>query len=148
MQNFMHTSVVFVMLIIGVHAHAAEKKLPQFNDYPAASQSTCRQVTVDLNSHPQANEYRTQLRTAAKRRCPEFAGHYIVAEWGCGSPCQQQAFIDVRDGHVMLLPFSTQVGANFQVNSRLFVVNPEPGTLFQRWWWEWNGKKLNLLLEE
>jgi len=68
-----------------------------FADYPVTETFREQPKPVDLNSHPKAREYRTRLREAAKGKS-SFAPYYIVAEWGCGSPCQQVALIDARSG--------------------------------------------------
>ena len=49
--------------------------------------------------------WRTRLREAAARR-PDFAGHYVLASWGCGTECVMGAAVDVRSGHVVRLPGS------------------------------------------
>lgn len=45
------------------------------------------------------------LRAAAKRT-PDFAGHYILASWGCGASCVMAAAIDTRSGVVTWFPFT------------------------------------------
>jgi hypothetical protein len=47
--------------------------------------------------------YRTQLRGWAKEK-PNFAGHYILATWGCGTGCTQIAIIDAITGKVFHPP--------------------------------------------
>lgn len=49
--------------------------------------------------------YRTQLREASTRPA-NFAGHYVLAVWGCGSECIMGAAIDTRTGRVAWLPFA------------------------------------------
>jgi hypothetical protein len=43
--------------------------------------------------------FRTNIRKAAKRG-PNFAGHYTVTSWGCGTGCIQAVIIDELDGTV------------------------------------------------
>lgn len=33
-----------------------------------------------------------------------FAGRYVLVQWGCGSNCMQAAMIDGKDGSVLRLP--------------------------------------------
>lgn len=133
-----HKTFLIALAILAIHsADATANVLPKFEDYPATSTSKCQNVTVNLKSHPEAHTFRTQLREAAKRHCPEFAGHYIVAAWGCGSPCQEGALIDVRSGQVYKLPFLLRTGAAYYPDSTLFEINPNPGTLFETEWWVW-----------
>ena len=49
-------------------------------------------------------EYRTLVRNAAKAG-PNFAGHYSVAEWGCGTGCHGFVVVDVVTGIVYDPPF-------------------------------------------
>lgn len=96
---------------------------PRPADFPCALTFRGPPAPVDLASHPEARTFRTELRAQA-RRPADFAGCYVAASWGCGSPCQQWALIDVRDGKVYFAPFTTAVGARFSLASRLFVADP------------------------
>ncbi|GAB0118178.1 hypothetical protein Acid7E03_22500 [Acidisoma sp. 7E03] len=35
-----------------------------------------------------------------------FAGHFVLATWGCGTDCEMGAALDKRDGRVIWLPGS------------------------------------------
>ncbi len=48
---------------------------------------------------PREHAYRTVIRAAA-RKGPNFAGHYTLAQWGCGSPCLGFVIIDARSGAI------------------------------------------------
>jgi hypothetical protein len=48
--------------------------------------------------------FRTRIREGAKSG-PNFAGHYTLISWGCGTSCQQYALVDAVNGHVFDLPF-------------------------------------------
>jgi hypothetical protein len=66
--------------------------------------------------------YRTRLTQAARTK-PDFAGHYVVAEWGCGSNCQSQNFIDAVNGTI-IEGVATDRGACYQLDSSLFIADP------------------------
>jgi len=131
---------------------------PLFADYPVKETFREQPKPVDLKSHPQAREYRTRLREAAKGK-PSFAAYYIVAEWGCGSPCQQVALIDARSGAVHFAPFTTALGNRHQLNSRLFIADapedisvyyegkiPKDPLFFTTYWlWDETTKQFRLL---
>ncbi len=36
---------------------------------------------------------------------PNFAGHYAIVRWGCGSPCDMIAIVDLKNGRVFPPPF-------------------------------------------
>jgi hypothetical protein len=76
----------------------------QFADCPAVVKS---QHTVPhlLFSDARARQYRSAIREASKQPV-DFAGHYVLAQWGCGSGCVMAAAIDTTSGRVTSLPFS------------------------------------------
>lgn len=96
--------------------------LPDFEDFPPFVEIAPEAVAPDLASHPEARRFRTAITEGAHRGAA-FAGHLAVASWGCGTGCQQYAFIDARDGRVIWGP-ETSYGAAYVQHSRLFVANP------------------------
>jgi hypothetical protein len=128
---------------------------PAFADYPAADDFRGRPAPIDFASHPLASRFRTRLREAAERG-PNFAGHYTIASWGCGSGCVQYALADARDGRVFFPPevqfveklrlvepehlsYEDVLRRYFRRDSALFVVVGRPlagkdeGILYYRW---------------
>src|SRR5215467_10781095 len=49
-------------------------------------------------------KFRTMIAEAAAKG-PNFAGHYRIAEWGCGGGCVQFAVVDSRSGAIYDGPF-------------------------------------------
>jgi len=82
----------------------AEKKptgVPRFGDYPVEVWSgSPAPVAI---STPDERLYRTQIRSATKHP-PNFAGHYSVVIWGCGSGCLRSAVVDLQNGKVFSPP--------------------------------------------
>lgn len=78
------------------------KDAPRFKDYPAKL-FRGPDAVPDLRSDPRSRMYRTQLRGWATEK-PNFAGHYILATWGCGTGCTQIAVIDALTGKVFHPP--------------------------------------------
>ncbi len=76
----------------------AQSETPTFTQYAVKVEKT-KNVRVNLKSHKNANMFRTNLRNAAKEGV-NFAGHYILTTWGCGTNCTQSAIIDARNGNV------------------------------------------------
>lgn len=99
------------------------KNVPKFEDYPVKKVTTQRLKAVNLKSHPKARRYRTRLREAIGKS-PNFAGHYVIASWGCGTNCQTVVLIDVNSGHVYFAAFGTAWGSEFRVDSYLFIDSP------------------------
>jgi len=66
----------------------------------------------NLHSDARTKMFRSQLRHWAKEK-PNFAGHYILATWGCGTDCTQIAVIDAITGKIYHPPgASTNAAVN------------------------------------
>ena len=133
---------------------------PAFDHYPAKRVSG-QPSKVDLASHPLAHRYRTMLRTQA-REGANFAGHYAIAGWGCGSSCLQFAIIDSTTGKVYFPPDIVSVstvhvdetptepeptfnGLRYSASSRLLIVLGAANEDASREgiaYYEWTGKAL------
>lgn len=134
-----------------------QSKTPTFERY-AAKIEAVKNVKVNLKSHKNANMFRTNLRNAAKEGV-NFAGHYIVANWGCGTNCSQSAIIDARTGQVFFPDELEGAGFGFcelpddaepiayQAGSRLLILNGFKGGDLNSenapcgvYYLEWTGK--------
>lgn len=124
--------------------NAFAEDLPRFEDFPVREFYQGKNAPIRLTS-PQAREFRTRLREAAEQK-PNFAGHYILATWGCGSGCRMPAIIDAKSGKATMIPFTvTTMGEEviaplqFNVKSNLLIVNGsrdegmENGTFYYKW---------------
>jgi hypothetical protein len=98
-----------------------DKEAPAFAAYRVASPETVENPNLDLKSSPTARMYRTVLRREIARG-PNFAGHYRVAVWGCGSSCSMFAVVNLITGRVITPEgFSHTSGVYFGVdNQKLF----------------------------
>lgn len=77
-----------------------DKRAPIFAAYAVASPETIANPKLDLASNPIAKKYRTVLRQEVSLG-PNFAGHYRVAVWGCGTSCAMFAVVNLRTGRVI-----------------------------------------------
>jgi hypothetical protein len=98
-----------------------DKRAPTFAAYHVKSPETVENPSLDLNSNPTARTYRTVLRREIAQG-PNFAGHYRVAGWGCGSSCSMFAVVNLNTGRVITPEgFSDTSGVYFAVdNQKLF----------------------------
>lgn len=99
MKNFL---LLFLSLLFSFSA-PAQSKMPQFRNYPAAASLTSANAPLKLTRGDRS--YQTRLREAAKEK-PNFAGHYILAAWGCGAECLMGAVIDAQTGKVYWFDFT------------------------------------------
>jgi hypothetical protein len=81
-------------------ADLADKDAPTFASYRVAIPQAFDAPKLDLRSNPTARMYRTVLRGEVARG-PNFAGHYRVAVWGCGSSCSMFAVLNLNTGRVI-----------------------------------------------
>jgi hypothetical protein len=104
---------------------------PRFEDYPVGKIYEGKPAWSKLESAA-ARLYRTRIREGvekgwgvyggdsqtdrlerAERPGANFAGHYIVIRWGCGSPCIQMAIVDAETGTVYSPPITAQGSRGF-----------------------------------
>ncbi len=136
----------------------AQSATPTFTQY-AAKVENIKDVKVNLKSNKDARRFRTNLRNAAKEGV-NFAGHYILTTWGCGTNCSMSAIIDARNGKVFFpgelegtifgfcdLPADTEPIV-YKADSRLLVLNGFKGGDFNKkdgrcgiYYLEWTGTR-------
>ena len=122
---------------------------PRFADYPVA-ESFQRTPAPPVLTTPEQRNYRTRIRNGVAKgegvwtgswrkpvphKTPNFAGHYFVIRWGCGSNCLMMAVVDAKTGKVHGSPIpgqgtglfvnmdpSSDVEIDFRPDSRLMIL--------------------------
>ncbi len=112
----MNKLLLLAALALSISSVASGQKLPTFSQYKTPVDKK-RVITVDLKSHKDARMFRTNLRNAAKGGV-NFAGHYVLTGWGCGTNCSQWAIIDARNGRVYFPKQFAGVGFGFCIRRR------------------------------
>jgi hypothetical protein len=92
-------------------ADLSDPKAPRFESYAAAPEDKIASPKLDLSSNPIAKRYQTVLRRELHHRA-NFAGHYRLAIWGCGSSCAMFAVIDLKTGQIITVEGLNSVGGN------------------------------------
>jgi len=121
-------NVLFAFLLFAMGGALAQLSKPPsypFDSYPAGKIYKGHPAPAKLVTAEQ-REFRTVLRNGAKKG-PNFAGHFTVVEWGCGSNCIAVAVVDAVTGVVydQDMPQMNQsgiCGAQYKLTSTLFVV--------------------------
>lgn len=103
------------LLLVLLAATASAQPLPQFSDYPAGRLYRGRMAPLVVSSSPTARAYRTRTREAMAEGV-NFAGHYVVATWGCGTECMGGHIVDARTGRAV---------ADLPVNAVFLTVRPD-----------------------
>ncbi|HEY9403645.1 MAG TPA: hypothetical protein VIQ24_13355 [Pyrinomonadaceae bacterium] len=81
---------------------ATTRVSPRFDDYPVREVYRGRIAPVILDTK-RARRFRSRLREDS-RQGVNFAGHYTVVFWGCGTGCAQLAVVDAKTGRVYWPP--------------------------------------------
>lgn len=146
------------LLLLTGFALAVDAELPAFSDYPRVEQSELRLESIDFDSHPDAGNFRTRLEENLGQTA-NFAGHFILTMWGCGTMCQQIALIEVETGQVFMPEeFISSFGVCFKESSTLLIINPIDKTFIDdmdgqipAWlnvhYYHWNGSTAEHLLD-
>jgi hypothetical protein len=99
--------IIFLLFSMSVFA----QKTPSFRQY-ASKPEKAKAKTIDFSSHKRARTFRTNLTNALKDGV-NFAGHYVLATWGCGTNCSDGGIIDARNGKVYFPKELEGIGIGF-----------------------------------
>ena len=83
------------------------------------------EVKFDDTRFPEAKEFKSAITTVIARGA-NFAGHYALAEWECGTSCQDHAVVDVQTGEIVAFGIPSEAGLSFLPESALIMTNPAP----------------------
>lgn len=124
---------------------------PTFSEYPVTNIFTGKRIPPNINQTHQVHLFRTVIREGAEGQS-NFAGHYRVIEWGCGSPCHAFAIVDQETGDVYIVPVVAGLEAQYKVDSSLFIIDPaesieeyyrgdipNSGSMFLTYYFVWNS---------
>ena len=149
--------ITLIALALGCSANADQS--PRFEDFAVTNLFKGTTAVVDLSSHPEARHYRTELRRQAAEGA-DFAGHYKIAIWGCGSSCAQFAIVDSQSGRVYFpreLSYytwadydGTNFGLQYRLDSKLLVLHGSPAEEPQvgAFYYVWQTNSLLLIRKE
>ena len=126
-----HLGVLLSALVAALLASAAQagsdKRPPRFEDYSVTEGLKGTPVTPVLTTSEELR-YRTVIRRGVakgwgaidgatgdemKGPDPNFAGHYFIVTWGCGSPCLMAAIVDGETWRVYPPPFHHGPGYSY-----------------------------------
>jgi hypothetical protein len=109
------------------------KNPPKFEDYPVTEVWHGTPAPVKLMG-PGDRMFRTRIRNGAKEP-PNFAAHYRLVMWGCGSDCTTGVLVDLKTGEIFGHPEgASEPGTicapglegsdiDFHLDSRLIIVS-------------------------
>ena len=138
--------------IVAVTPWARDRGMPGFEQYTVPLRWRGPSGTPDVHSDAIALRYRTRIRETV-RNGANFADHYAVVWWGCGSPCVGFLIVDLQTGRAYSNREQLVSPPMFRRDSRLIIEDPSgfmtdslghPGFPFVRYW-EWTGTRLRLV---
>ena len=144
-----HPDIVKALMQAGARPEPTawrELRTPQFEDFPVTAVYKGPNAPVNLRSNPEGENYRTRLREGAKKP-PNFAGHYVIVEWGCGTECTVHRMVDVKTGRVFDAP-QALMGGTFRLNSSLFMASADTNDSYASRFFHWNNGTFNLIFQQ
>ena len=121
--------------VIGASLHAANNKL-NFKDFPVAEQYRGPLHSPELDPADPPESLKNWSITVAATLPADFAGHYRVVKFSCGTECTAYVITDVISGRLMVegsADFPYEVGPaqrpklprglEYKLNSRLLVIH-------------------------
>jgi hypothetical protein len=78
-----------------------DERAPTFQDYHVAWEPPVSHPRVDTKTTVIGRRYRTVLRNGIASGA-NYAGHYTVVVWGCGSSCTSFAVVNLKTGQVII----------------------------------------------
>ncbi|HBG69225.1 MAG: hypothetical protein A2W93_04205 [Bacteroidetes bacterium GWF2_43_63] len=108
-----------------------------FCDFDVAEIYSGKLAMPDFSTDRSALKFVTRIKNGCEDEGVNFAGHYTIVTWGCGSSCQQMAIVDRITGKIIYsqLPFMNNYsGSEFRKDSRMLIINAE--SLSENWGFE------------
>ncbi len=110
---------------------------------------------------PGQRTFRSVIMSWVKKG-PNFAGHYTLAQWGCGASCVQMAVVDAQTGYVYEGPFgalpkaaicldgsAAEPGITFRRDSSLLILKGCPDFKDCGWlYYHWTGTDFKLIRKD
>lgn len=132
-----------------------KNRAPTFGDFLIRDTYKGKSAHVRLGKKPEILLFRSVLRSAAAEQA-NFAGRYIIANWGCGTSCEVGMMIDAPTGEVYSpKEYIASRGVRYALDSALFIVDPpaddNPFDAIARLdvrYYVWKDHALNLVYQE
>lgn len=91
-----------------------------FDDFPAEIYNGPL-ADPDFSTNPEAKQFISRIKEACANGI-NFAGHYTMVIWGCGTSCQTGVVVDRKTGKIFDGP-TTFLGSEFKKESNMIIIN-------------------------
>jgi hypothetical protein len=133
---------------------------PQFKDFRVRTPIPARKEPAQVANH--VSDFEKLLRETAKEG-PNFAGHFVVEEWSCGSFCTGLAIVDSETTKLHYVTFNVSYfcpehdggsALEYELDSRLLIARGAIETYSTnsfvdgpcgRFYYKWDGHSLKLI---
>jgi hypothetical protein len=95
----------------------------QFSDFHVTVTKTNSRAPIQYAGNSTAQLFATVIANTYVKDGVNFAGHYCLVQWGCGSPCQTCALVDTETG-LVYNGVTASLGYEFKKDSKMLLVNP------------------------
>jgi hypothetical protein len=158
-----HITILSIFILLSIDTFT--QNTPTYTQF-ATTLEKKRAREVNWSSHPKASEFETNLKSALERKSINFAGKFILTQWGCGTACIQAALIDTQTGEVYfpeilqgvtqgyIEAFANHEILEFKNSSNLLIIYGKAGSDFKEAskdyvqgisYFEWTGKDFSLI---
>ncbi len=103
MRYHAHMRPLALLLLLLPVTYSQSTKLPAFKEFATVEAFSGKPAAPVLRT-PDQRMFRTMIREGAAKG-PNFAGHYSIADWGCGAGCVTIVVVDAKDGRIYDAPF-------------------------------------------
>jgi hypothetical protein len=174
--NLIATVIAGLALAATLRPQDTINQIPRFDDHTVTEEFTGTPADPILNT-PEKRRYRARIRQGVSNGQdvwsgnwknpaiapgPNFAGHYFIIRWGCGSECVTMAIVDARTGIVyepplaakgsLFLPLDSlsHMEVDFRINSSLIVLRDACRDFRDRrtcglYYFDWQDNRFRLL---
>ena len=102
----------------------------QFDKYKVDKVYKGQLASPNFSTDPEARYYITSIKEGCKEKGVDFAGHYTIVQWGCGTICSKMAIVDRISGQIIYsqIPFDAtdgHSGDNYKIDSRMLIINTQ-----------------------
>lgn len=128
MNSHVELEILLGLCLLALSARGQQQEgVPRFEDFPV-SQTSIGKLVEPILSTREERRYKTVITRGVTKGWgvedgvtgaelatpgPNFAGHYAIVTWGCGSPCLMAAILDLKTGRAFPPPFHHGPGHSY-----------------------------------
>jgi hypothetical protein len=122
---FLFAIIFAVLLVCSGPIIFAQKRVPRFENYPVTKIYRGKVAQLKLTKWDEA--WRERFQWAIENLEVDYAGHYILYTWPCGSECLTGVAINAKNGRVswldVRLNHHVEKPVDFRINSSLIILS-------------------------